>query len=66
MTFPQVRQYLKHPVPCIDCHDPQTMQLRITRPAFVEANRALKASHGVPNYDVKIMAIKALNKTFPM
>ena len=24
-----------HPVSCIDCHDPQTMEIRITRPGFV-------------------------------
>ncbi|MFW5829002.1 MAG: ammonia-forming cytochrome c nitrite reductase subunit c552 [Planctomycetota bacterium] len=24
-----------HPVSCIDCHDPDTMQIRITRPGFI-------------------------------
>src|SRR5690606_35829461 len=24
-----------HPVSCIDCHDPKTMQVRITRPGFI-------------------------------
>ena len=24
-----------HPVSCIDCHDPKTMQIRITRPGFI-------------------------------
>jgi len=23
MTYPQVRQMVKHPVACIDCHDPK-------------------------------------------
>lgn len=27
----------KHPVACADCHDPATMELRITRPAFIKA-----------------------------
>lgn len=27
----------KHPIACADCHDPKTMELRVTRPAFVEA-----------------------------
>ncbi|PYT87636.1 MAG: ammonia-forming cytochrome c nitrite reductase subunit c552 [Acidobacteria bacterium] len=58
MTYAQIRQYVKHPVACIDCHDPQTMQLRITRPAFIEGIRALKASQGVLNYDVKTMATR--------
>jgi nitrite reductase (cytochrome c-552) len=42
---------VKHPVACIDCHDPSTMQLRVTRPGFLEGMRALKASQGVQNYD---------------
>jgi nitrite reductase (cytochrome c-552) len=33
-----------HPVSCIDCHDPQTMALRITRPGFVLAMEALAQS----------------------
>ena len=41
-----------HPVACIDCHDPATMALRITRPGFIEGMRALKASQGVADYDV--------------
>src|SRR5210317_1649613 len=24
-----------HPVSCVDCHEPKTMQLRVTRPAFI-------------------------------
>ena len=41
-----------HPVSCIDCHTPQTMKLRVTRPALMEGLRALKASEGKPGYDV--------------
>jgi nitrite reductase (cytochrome c-552) len=26
-----------HPISCSDCHDPETMELRVTRPAIVEA-----------------------------
>jgi nitrite reductase (cytochrome c-552) len=33
-----------HPVSCVDCHDPQTMQLRITRPGFVLGIAALARS----------------------
>ncbi|MDD4240583.1 MAG: ammonia-forming cytochrome c nitrite reductase subunit c552 [Smithellaceae bacterium] len=28
---------LKHPIVCASCHDPQTMQLRVPNPAFIEA-----------------------------
>lgn len=33
-----------HPVSCVDCHDPQTMTLRVTRPGFVKGIRALAGS----------------------
>ncbi len=34
-----------HPVACIDCHDPDTMGLRVTRPGFLLGIRALAASN---------------------
>jgi nitrite reductase (cytochrome c-552) len=40
-----------HPVSCVDCHDPKTMQLRVTRPGFINGIKALKAHEGVANYD---------------
>ncbi len=33
-----------HPVSCVDCHDPKTMQVRVTRPAFVLGIAALAES----------------------
>ncbi len=30
-----------HPVSCVDCHDPATMELRVTRPGFLNGIRAL-------------------------
>lgn len=33
-----------HPVTCSDCHDPKTMQLRVTRPGFIEGIRRLATS----------------------
>jgi len=33
-----------HPVGCIDCHDPRSMQIRVTRPGFVEGIAALANS----------------------
>jgi nitrite reductase (cytochrome c-552) len=52
MPYTEARKLVEHPVACIDCHDPQTMALRITRPAFMEGMRAWKASQGVEGYDV--------------
>ncbi|MET0553943.1 MAG: ammonia-forming cytochrome c nitrite reductase subunit c552 [Vicinamibacteria bacterium] len=33
-----------HPVSCVDCHDPQTMALRVTRPGFIRGIQALAQS----------------------
>lgn len=52
MTYQQASAQAKHPVSCIDCHDPKTMSLRITRPAFMEGIKAYKASQGIKDYDV--------------
>jgi nitrite reductase (cytochrome c-552) len=42
---------VQHPVSCVDCHDPKTMGLRVTRPGFLAGIRALKAKQGVADYD---------------
>jgi nitrite reductase (cytochrome c-552) len=33
-----------HPVSCVDCHTPNTMELRVTRPAFITGIQKLAAS----------------------
>ena len=33
-----------HPVSCVDCHEPKTMQLRVTRPGFLRGIAALADS----------------------
>jgi nitrite reductase (cytochrome c-552) len=52
MTYADARKLVEHPVACIDCHDPATMALRVTRPGFMEGIKALKASQGKADYDV--------------
>jgi nitrite reductase (cytochrome c-552) len=32
-----------HPVSCVDCHDPQSMELRVTRPGFIAGIQKLAA-----------------------
>ena len=32
-----------HPVSCLDCHDPKSMELRVTRPGFIRGIQALAA-----------------------
>ena len=56
LPFGEARKHVEHPVACIDCHDPQTMQLRVTRPGFLEGIRKVKALEGRTDYDVNTMA----------
>src|SRR5436190_2193662 len=35
MPYLEATKLVEHPVACIDCHDPTTMHLRVTRPAFI-------------------------------
>jgi nitrite reductase (cytochrome c-552) len=58
MPYPEARKLVTHPVACIDCHDPQTMQLRVTRPGFLEGIRLVKAAQGIQNYDVNTQATR--------
>ena len=64
MPYAQARQNVKHPVSCVDCHNPETMDLRVTRPAFVEGMRMLKASQGTRDYDVNRDATRQEMRTF--
>jgi nitrite reductase (cytochrome c-552) len=52
MPYSDARKLVEHPVACIDCHDPGTMALRVTRPAFIEGMRAFKSSQGIEGYEV--------------
>lgn len=58
MPYAEARKHVTHPVTCIDCHDSETMALRVTRPGFIEGIRTLKASQGVENYDVNASATR--------
>jgi nitrite reductase (cytochrome c-552) len=64
MPFAEARKLVTHPVACIDCHDPKTMQLRVTRPGFMEGIQALKTSQGIHNYDVNRDATRQEMRSF--
>jgi nitrite reductase (cytochrome c-552) len=64
MPYFDVRKMVNRPVSCVDCHEPQTMALRVTRPAFIEGIKALKASQGIADYDVNKMASREEMRTF--
>ena len=42
---------IQHPIACVDCHDPKTMAVRVTRPGFINGIKALKAKQGIADYD---------------
>lgn len=49
MTYQETNKKLHdmghaHPVSCVDCHDPMSMQLRVTRPGFISGIQAMAAS----------------------
>ena len=58
LPYAEARKLVTHPIACIDCHAPDTMQLRVTRPGFLEGIRVLKAAQGVADYDVNAMATR--------
>ena len=64
LPYAEARKHVTHPIACIDCHDPSTMQLRVTRPGFIEGIKALKASEGVADYDPNTMATRQEMRSF--
>jgi nitrite reductase (cytochrome c-552) len=64
MPYAEAVGLVEHPVSCIDCHDPENMSLRVTRPAFMEGMRALKAAQGIDDYDVNEDATRSEMRAF--
>ncbi|HEY0946861.1 MAG TPA: ammonia-forming cytochrome c nitrite reductase subunit c552 [Opitutaceae bacterium] len=44
MPYDEATKLAQHPVSCIDCHDAETMNLRVSRPGFLNGIRALARS----------------------
>jgi len=61
MPYFEARKLVDHPVSCLDCHDPETMALRVTRPAFIEGMRNLKKD---PSYDPNVSATRQEMRTY--
>lgn len=64
IPYSEARKEVTHPVACIDCHDARTMQLRVTRPAFMNGIRAAKAAQGINDFDVNRDATRQEMRTF--
>jgi nitrite reductase (cytochrome c-552) len=70
MPYQEARKLVEHPVSCVDCHDPRTMGLRVTRPGFVKGNPGAGAfgRSGTPIYPVSSdgAEVTARKNTTPM
>jgi len=44
LPYAEATQLVKHPVACIDCHDPKSMAIRVTKPGFIRGIAALARS----------------------
>ncbi|MGQ3684125.1 MAG: ammonia-forming cytochrome c nitrite reductase subunit c552 [Candidatus Loosdrechtia sp.] len=80
MPYQEARRMVSHPVSCVDCHDPETIQIRVTRPGFLNAIQALaKSDYPLPHlpsierwrkngrkgeYDVNTMATRQEMRSF--
>ncbi|MBI1976355.1 MAG: ammonia-forming cytochrome c nitrite reductase subunit c552 [Candidatus Omnitrophica bacterium] len=64
MPLKEAWNHVRHPVTCTDCHDPKTMQLRVTRPGFLNGIKLVKEKEGIPNYDPNTMASRQEMRTF--
>jgi hypothetical protein len=52
LPYQSARKEVTHPVSCVDCHDAQIMQLRVTHPAFMEGIRLATARQEVADLQV--------------
>lgn len=61
----QGEMLINHPVSCVDCHNPETMNLRVSRPAFIKGIADLKKhEEGIENYDVNADATRQEMRSF--
>ncbi len=54
-----------HPVSCVDCHEPNTMKLRVTRPGFIKGIQALAESSAEVPHLPSILAWRESNRREP-
>ena len=64
MSYDEAVQHASSSIACIDCHDPKTMELTITRPAFIEGIKQAKAAEGVADFDVNRDATNEEMRTY--
>jgi nitrite reductase (cytochrome c-552) len=56
---------IEHPASCVDCHDPESMELRVTRPGFINGIADYKKhSEGIEDYNVNVDATRQEMRTY--
>lgn len=52
MPYDDATKLVDHPVVCLDCHDPKTMAIRVTRPGFLNGVKVLaESSDPLPHFE---------------
>lgn len=64
MPWSEARKLVSYPVACVDCHDPASMRLRVSRPGFLNGIRQYMKSQGVEDYDPNTMATRQQMRSF--
>ena len=64
LPYQEAAALAEHPVSCIDCHDPETMALRVTRPGFIEGVRSFLGENLPEDFDINEHATRAQMRTF--
>lgn len=65
MPYADASRLVDQPVACLDCHDPESMQLRVTRPAFITGMRALAESNAPVPHLPSVEKWRAGNRAQP-
>jgi nitrite reductase (cytochrome c-552) len=64
MPYAEAATLAEHPVACIDCHEPRTMRLRVTRPGFIEGVRSFMGIEDGEEFDINEKATRHQMRTF--
>ena len=64
MPYREAAALAQHPVSCIDCHSPETMELRITRPGFIEGIESFLGDNLPEDFDINRDATRSEMRTF--
>lgn len=65
MSFDEIAGEVSQPIGCLDCHDPKTMDLKLTRPALIEAlQRQGKDIDSLTNQELRSLVCAQCHVTY--